>query len=109
MPSEHYNPGHPCYCDVLICNPSPNTYPAVPVFVVLDVYGEYYFAPEFSDFDYYLRDITPGESLINVLTEFEWPDGAGSASGIRFHAAMTDQAMSELFGAMDTFEFGWSE
>ncbi len=109
MPAEMYRPGDTCWCMVTICNPGTETYSGIPVFVILDVYGNYYFAPSFSDFDRYLMDIVPGESEIEVLPEFLWPTGAGSASGIVWYAAMTNPEMTALFGAMDTFAFGWSE
>lgn len=108
MPATMYSPGDPCACTVFVCNPGTETYAGTPVFAVLDVYGNYYFAPAFSDFDRYLMDVVPGESEIEVLPEFIWPAGAGSASGIIWYAAMTNPGMTELFGTMDTFTFGWT-
>jgi hypothetical protein len=107
MPLEDYGPGDSCYTDVTICNPGTETYEDVPVFVILDVYGLYFFAPSFSDFDYYTRDVTPGLVVINVLPTFTWPPGAGTAAGINWYAAMTNAAITELFGEMDIFTFGW--
>ena len=108
MPSDMYLPGSFCSCDVDICNPGPETYPDTPIFVVLDVFGELYFAPAFNDYDYYTEDVTPGLHRINVLPTFAWPAGTGTVSGIYFYAGMTDPAMTELLGTFDSFEFGWS-
>ena len=107
MPSAMYHEGDPCYCDVVVCNPESTTYNDIPLMVVLDVYGQYFFAPSFTSFDQYTIDVTPGQQTINVLPMFNWPADAGAASGLWFYAAMTDQAITELFGTLDSFSFGW--
>jgi formylglycine-generating enzyme required for sulfatase activity len=109
MPSHHYSPGDPCACKVFVCNPGPGSYFDVPLFVILDVYGLYFFAPSFGDFDYFPVDLIPGYKTIEALPEFPWPESAGDASGILWYAAMTDPEITQLFGEMDTWEFGWSE
>ncbi|MBN1355809.1 S8 family serine peptidase [bacterium] len=107
MPKDDFTGGDECFCDVYICNPNTETYYGVPVFVILDVYGLYFFAPSFGEFDYYLKDVTPGEMTINVLPSFIWPGGVGSASGILWYAAMTDPGITQLFGELGMFSFGW--
>lgn len=107
MPSAMYREGDSCYCNVVVCNPESTTYNNMPLMVVLDVYGQYFFAPSFTSFDQITIDVTPGQQTIQVLPPFSWPAGAGTASGIRFHAAMTNQAITELFGTLDSFSFGW--
>ncbi|MBN1355810.1 hypothetical protein JXA40_06010, partial [bacterium] len=107
MPKNDFTGGDECYCDVYVCNPGSETYPQIPVFVILDVYGLYFFAPSFGEFDYYLKDITPGKMTINVLPSFTWPSGVGSASGILWYAAMTDAGITALFGELGIFSFGW--
>jgi uncharacterized protein (DUF362 family) len=109
MPSHDYAPGDTCYCDVIVTNPSDTSYPETPVFVLLDVFGTYYFAPGFSGFDYYENDVNPGTQIISVLPEFEWPPGAGTVAGILWYAAMTNPSMTALLGELDTFTFGWHE
>jgi len=109
MPSDMFGPGNPCYCTVYVCNPGQATYENTPVFMVLDVYGLYFFAPSFTNFDNYLYDISPGLITVEVLPPFNWPSGAGSASDIYWYAAMTDPEMTGLLGNMDTFAFGWYE
>jgi predicted outer membrane repeat protein len=107
MPLKYFTPGDDCFCDVLLCNPHHETYSDVPVFAVLDIYGNYFFAPSFGEFDYYSCLIPNGKILVNVLPRFTWPSGAGSASNVLWYAAMTNPAMTELFGELDTFTFGW--
>ncbi|MBN1355380.1 S8 family serine peptidase [bacterium] len=107
MPKEYYAAGDICYCDVIICNPTSSIYTNTPVFVILDVYGTCFFAPSYSTYDYYVRNVYPGRALINVLPRFNWPAGAGSASGIVWYAGMVTPDMTEMIGAMGMFTFGW--
>ncbi len=107
MPSNLFNAGDLCSCTLTICNPSSTTYPQVPVFAILDVYGLYFFAPDFSNFNHYTLDITPGEQEVEVLPDFTWPENAGAASGILWYAAMTNADITDLFGVLGQFEFGW--
>lgn len=112
MPSKFFRPGDICGCHVTVCNASGERLDGYPLFVVLDVFGSYFFAPSFGDFDSYLEmfpSFDEGETLITVLPEFEWPAGAGNVEGIRFVAALTDPAITELFGSMDIWTFGWTE
>lgn len=107
MPSHDFGPGDECYCDVLICNNEFEDYTDTPVFVILDVYGNLFFAPEFDDFSFYNQTIYPGIQYIHVIPRFAWPANTGSANGIIWYAAMTNSAMTALFGEMDSFTFGW--
>jgi hypothetical protein len=108
MPLETFGAGDECYCEVYVCNTDETTYTDIPVFVILDVYGMYFFAPSFGDFDYYDDPIPPGLTTINVLPPFTWPDDVGSASGIIWYAAMTNPEITELHGKLGTFTFGWN-
>ncbi len=110
MPADEYYLGDWFECKVAIINPSSNkTYVDFPTFVVLDVYGLYFFAPSFnSELDYYEFDIPPGTTEIQVIPGFYWPWGAGSGSATWIAGVVTPD-FSQLFGAYDTFEFGWSE
>lgn len=107
MPANQYRTGDICACSVLTCNPEEQTIANVPLFVVLDVFGTYFFAPSFNEFDFQTITLEPGEQKWEILPEFEWPAGAGEAEGIRWYAAMTNAQQTELYGTMDTFTFGW--
>jgi len=107
MPSTHFTPGDPCYLKIKLCNPGPDTYDNVPVFVILDVYGAMYCAPTWSGFDYFEFDLNVGLEEITVLPEFSWPSGVGAADGLMFYAAMTDPDITYVLGSMDTFTFSW--
>lgn len=107
MPSHDYVAGDPCSCDVTVCNTTGAILTDIPVFVLLDVYGSYFFAPDYSAFNYYMIPLPPGPTVINVLPIFTWPSGVGAADGIKWYAAMTNPGISELYGELDSFEFGW--
>ncbi|MBN1355090.1 hypothetical protein JXA40_02355 [bacterium] len=112
MPSDMYHRGDLCYCRVTVCNRTGSVISDHPLFVILDIYGSFFFAPSFSDYDNYLTDFfefPEGETVVEVIPAFTWPEGSGTASGILWYAAMTDPAITRLFGEMDTWEFGWSE
>ena len=84
-----------------------------PLFVILDVYGVYFFGPGFSQtVDNYLAfypQFDQGETHVQVLSEFYWPDSAGSATGIRFIAGLTDRDVVDIFGKYDVFTFSWGD
>ena len=108
MPSNFYRPGDPCSVEVRICNPSAATYHDVPLFVILDVYGNYYFAPTFSSYDKYtLTDVHSGMDTMVILPPFDWPTGAGAADGINWYAGMTNKDLTQLFGTYGFYSFGW--
>jgi hypothetical protein len=106
-----FGAGDACACRVDVCNATGETMTGYPLFVVLDVYGSYFFAPSFSDYDNYLAShpsFEPGSTQIEVLPEFNWPGGVGSTDGLNWYAAFTDQAITQLFGEMDIWTFGWN-
>jgi hypothetical protein len=107
MPSHDFTEGDECYCDVYVCNDSPDVLPDVPVFVILDAYGTYFFAPRFGEYSYYQMDIDPGRLTIQALPIFTWPAGTGSGSGLIWYAAMTDAEITQILGAYGSFSFGW--
>jgi hypothetical protein len=109
MPDHYFTPGSPCSCSVTLCNPTSSAVPNIPLFVVLEVYGSYYFWPGFTtDMDFQIITLDPGESETTILPEFPWPN-AGTADGLVWYAAMTNPTMTELFGSFDSWAFGWGE
>ncbi len=111
MPSHHFKPGDTCSCSVTVCNATEKNLTGYPLFVILDVLGEYFFAPSFSDYDNYLTlypEFQPGETTITVIPEFPWPENAGTLDHVLWYAALTNPEITALFGSMDTWEFSWS-
>ncbi|MCD4653489.1 hypothetical protein K8T06_06100, partial [bacterium] len=98
-------------CTVEICNNTGDLITDYPLLVLLDVYGNYYWGPSFTeDFDSFLTQhstFPEGITEVEVLPEFIWPPDAGSADGIIFYAALLDPAIHNLIGHMDMLVFGW--
>jgi len=110
MPSHDFGPGNPFSCMVTICNPGPETYTDVPLFAILDVFGTFYFYPTYSDFDYMKISVPQGEFDLDIISEFPWPQDAGTVTdGVFWYSGMTTPEMSELLGEMDSWPFGWHE
>jgi 5-methylthioadenosine/S-adenosylhomocysteine deaminase len=108
MPSNDFGPGDPCSLEARVCNPSSVIYLDIPLFVIMDIYGSYYFAPSFSDYDnYIINELESGMYTELVIPEFSWPSGVGNATGILVYGAMTDKQISQLFGTYSIFSFGW--
>ncbi|MBN2053312.1 hypothetical protein JW905_00230 [bacterium] len=109
MPAYSYITGDPCYLIATICNLE--TYPMEDekLFVILEAYGMYYFAPAWgTELEWYGDDIDfhIGPTLITVLERFDWPVDSGSGAAV-FWGALTDPAVTEILAAFDTWEFTW--
>ncbi len=111
MPASHFEPSDPFYLNVTVCNPSSMSLVEFPLFVVLDVFGEYYFGPSFGqDLDFFGHGYTvwpQGSTIVPVVPEFFWPDTGSSADGIVFLSALVDPTMTRIIGQMDSLSFGW--
>lgn len=87
----------------------------VPVFFVLDVFGEYWFWPSWVHFepetqliDFRYMDIPTGTTTEFVIPEFIWPDtGSATVEHLRFLGAMLTQDMSTYLGMLALEEFGY--
>lgn len=107
MPSNYYQSGDTFKLDVQICYLE-ETPVSLPLFVVLNVYGDYFFAPDFSrTLAYYDVSIEPGLMIMEIIPAFPWPNNAGEAVGITWFAALTNPGMTDLVGEMDLATFGW--
>jgi hypothetical protein len=105
VPSTTVYPGYAFFCDLHVCNPTVS-YTNVPVFVLLEISGTFFFAPSFDGFDHYTMDIPAGYNEIkSVIPPFTWPHaGNGEAT---WYAAMTDESITEIIGAWDSVDFRW--
>ena len=109
MPAHHFLPGDLCSVHVNIWNPGRVLLRDYPLFVILTISGELFWAPGFDGFDHYTRNFLPGLSEIQVVSEFSWPDGTGTADGIVWYAVLTNPGMTKFVGEMGVFDFGWSD
>ncbi|HPQ41779.1 MAG TPA: hypothetical protein PLV45_15535, partial [bacterium] len=94
LPLTYYTPGDTFYCDASICNNTGEILSGYPLFILLDVYGDYFWGPGWTpEFDGYwdeLPVLDEGVTDCTVIPEFTWPEGAGTASGIAFVGCVTD-------------------
>jgi len=78
-------------------------------YVILDVYGAYYFWPSWTpSLDNLMRDL-PADYMgeVDILLDFIWPEGAGAADGILFYSAFTDPGNTQLIGGLSLIEWGF--
>jgi len=105
MPGEYFCPGDTCYLNVQICNPDDQRY--IPLFIILEIQGEYWFAPTWGQsLDYYFEPLTNGISHKIIVDEFVWPDFDSEAQGY-FYAALTNPEINDVLGDYDFVTFGF--
>ncbi len=76
-------------------------------YVILDVYGSYWFAPSWTPSpESTLRHIDPVSVRTDTLFDFVWPADVGAASGIRFWGGIVRSESMDLID-YDLAEFGW--
>lgn len=110
MPTTTLHSGDTCWCKAHVYNPGKLEEGLdIPLFAILDVYGELFFAPDYNDFSYFTIDDLQADDVqtFTVLPEFVWPEIEGTASGLYWYAGMTNPEMTELLGEMDMLAFGW--
>jgi hypothetical protein len=109
MPSDMFHPGDPFECSVVIENRGDASLNDLPVFLILDVYGDLFFMPEAGEFSYYALNIPPGQTILKAVPMFRWPEGSGSAGGITWYAGITDYTFQKVLSNIDTCVFGWTD
>lgn len=108
MPTHAFQVNDPCYLHIWICNPTGVPIVDVPLFIILDVYGELYFSPSWNQsLDFHYLTVDSGETLLVAIPDFVWPKINGSAHGLMFYSALTDPAITKIWGDYDWWEFGW--
>jgi len=116
LATELVQPGDEFWVKGRLINPGPEDLVDVPVFFVLDVYGELWFwpswssysPPEHTEIDYRLMDLPVGWTEVEVVPPFPWPDtGSEGAQGLCFYGAMLDQQMTEVVGDLAAVAWGY--
>jgi len=107
MPSNYFQPGDPFYCKAIICNAEGSEISGKPLFVILAIQGNYYFAPSFGSYDSFSMNFPVGDTTVDVLNEFAWPSGVGTMSDVNWYGALTDSSVTTLFGTLGVYTFGW--
>lgn len=105
MNQKIYEAGDTCILSLMLRNPGPTD--TVDEFLILDVFGEYWFWPSFEqDLDFRTKTIPQGFEEFETVLEFVWPSGAGAADGIIFWAACLDSGTTNL-ECWDMVSFGF--
>ncbi|MBN2053472.1 hypothetical protein JW905_01035 [bacterium] len=79
------------------------------LYIVLDVFGHYWFWPDWVDFpdiDYQRRTIAAGTGSETIL-DFNWPANAGEASGIFFWTILTEPGTYTFASNIDSVAFSY--
>lgn len=103
IPDAHYRPGDFFSLDALVYNKTDSDITDAMFFVVLEAYGAIFFAPSWSDFDYFGWTFPPGETTVPILPEFRWPGGVDEGNA----AFMAGMFGGELLSNIYTWEFTW--
>ncbi len=80
-------------------------------FVILDVYQNYWFWPEWSEsLSFATKTVAPNSVYPDdVLLTFIWPDTEGVVHDLRFWSAMLHHTTQEIFGDYDVITWGYGE
>ncbi|MFC1617786.1 hypothetical protein ACFL2B_00730 [Patescibacteria group bacterium] len=110
MPFSYYSAGDMCYCYVNSYHRAPAECEVLRVFALLECYGNYFFAPSYSnDIDSYYITVLIGQitdETFDPLPAFSWPANVGLGSAT-WYAAIADEAITEIRGEIATFDFHW--
>lgn len=114
LSQDQFESGDIFRLDAVMLNHSGSDWNDCRLFVILDVYGSYWFAPSWisgmSGFDCYFIDLATGShDVLPVIPEFIWPSGTGQASGLMFYGAVTDPALTQILGNLDVVMFGYGD
>lgn len=112
MPSRRFSAGDVCALTAAVTNASNVDLTGYPLVVMLDAFGSFFFGPDFDEeFGTYLEVypvFPPGETIIEVIPEFIWPDLDESASGLAWYSVILTPEMNGFVGNMGTWAFGWN-
>ena len=80
----------------------------VDCYILLDVYGEYWFYPSWSqNMDYDTMTLSANYFRTFSIFDFQWPEVDGHASQLKFWAALLKPGLPELISDVDMVEFGY--
>ncbi len=106
--------GDDFFVNAYIDNPG-DTMTDVPVFFLMDIYGEYWFwpcwkyynPPESEEIDYQIMNVPTGTTPVKVIPTITWPDiGNVEIHGLYFYGAMLNQEMNQIIGNWEAVEWG---
>ena len=78
------------------------------LYIVLDVWGNYYFYPTWSeDISYENIDIPEDTIIEKTILNFTWPEGAGEGNDIKFYIALCEPDTYNLLTDFDSCSFSF--
>jgi hypothetical protein len=105
-----FEPGDSFILQIYLYNEPGTFYQDIPLFVMIDLYGQYNWWPGWTEeIQYRLIDFDSTGDMVNILN-FVWPDNAGTGSNVRIHAALTDPEITQLLSedSYDSQAFAWN-
>ncbi len=108
LSDDSLHPGDLFSLTAFVSNPGPETYTDIPLVILLDVYGNYFWHPTWTQqFTYESLELDIEVKDIQLL-EFTWPETGTAASGMIFYGALLSETFTEIKGSMDMVTFGWT-
>jgi len=109
-PATYFRPDDEFYLNLEICNNLMHIMTDIPIFVILEVQGNFWFAPGWTQtVDYYQEDLPVALTEKLIINPFLWPENAGSFNGAVFWSAITNPALTNILGDIGVWEFSWGE
>lgn len=106
LTKSKFHPGDRFYLQARMANTEPSPL-NVELYVILDVYGDYWFGPGWSQHvDAYKLNGFLGVRTLTIF-DFIWPEVDSEAQGIAFWAGMVAEGESTIFGFYDRIEFAY--
>lgn len=110
LPDIAFNQGEVFFMDAMIQNYEQQTITDVPLFVILDIQGSYWFWPSWkagSEGIDYLRIDCPVEGLVmSIIDPFAWP-AVNLPMDLRFWGAVLDATFSHPISNIEMIALGW--
>ncbi|MBN1355374.1 VCBS repeat-containing protein [bacterium] len=109
MPSEYFSHGNTCWLTAFLGNGEGVPMDDVPLFVILDIYGMFWFWDDWTQAVDYKRVELPVQGATHtIIPDFIWPDtGDQTLSGIVFWSAITDETITSILGEIGKWTFGF--
>lgn len=105
-PSDNIIPGDTFFLTAKICNTLRFTLTDIPLFVLLEFNGSFWFGPSWSvSVDHYQSEWLVGLSELTIIPEFVWPANVEAITGAVFWGALTDSTVTGIIGDYDFWEF----
>jgi len=98
MNSHRFTAGDRFLLRMLVANTCGSTVFVVDEYVVLDLFGSYWFWPDWGGAvnGRYGVALEPAGQTVETLLDFRWPPGVGALDGILFWGALTEQGSFDL-------------